>query len=302
MLEIPNDVVNHTLNSNLILSSDTICHIEQIRTCGNYILGMSSYDTDALFKVFSKNGKYIASFGKIGEGIDEFTHGVIPTYHYNDDYIYLQDVNKCCLYKVDLLESIQHNRTMCNQRYKTKPMTLNVCNSGDSILVYEHTSAHEYKLKQELINGIEVAEPISLNEPVEHLFASCYGKMVFNSQSKSVVKASIYEDRLIFLNYDNLTYKTFTHSSTQNEKNWIYYGAITSNDYGIYVLYSNQSVEDSFDIEKPMTIYIFDWQGNYTKTLKTNEYLVDIAVSKNNDYIYGLDMEGNVYEYYLNKI
>lgn len=299
LLEIPDTVSPKILNSELIVSSDTIIHIEQIRIYGKYILGMSGYDTEALFKIFSTNGEYISDFGKIGNGADEFTQGVVPTCQYNEESIYLQDVNKCCLYVIDLSESIRNHRTVCKNRYKTKPMTINICNVGDSMLVYEYTSAHEYKLKQELYNGIEVFEPISLNEPVENLFASCYGKMVFDPLQKTVVKASVFEDRILFLNYEDLTRRTYCHSSDNNGKDWIYYGAITANDNNIYVLYMNQSAEDSFEVEKSMTIHVFDWSGNYRNTLRTEEYIKDISVDKDDNCIYGLDTEGNIYKYNL---
>lgn len=301
LLEIPDDVCQNTLESKLVLSTDTALHIEKIGTGGDFIIGMTSSDADALFKVFSTDGQYVSSFGKIGNGADEFTQGVVLNHQHNDDCIYLHDVNSCRLYAVDLSESIQKNRTVCKNKFKTEPMTFNIYNVGDSMIIYEHTSAHEYELKQQLLNGTEIAEPIPLNEPVENLFPTCYGKMVFNSQNKSVVKASIYEDKLLFLNYGNLTRKTFVHNSDNNETDWIYYGAITSNDKSIYTLYLNQSVEDSFNVEKYTVIYVFDWQGNYKNTLNANEYLIDIAAGKNDECIYGLDMDGNIYEYRLNK-
>lgn len=51
-----------------------------------------------------------------------------------------------------------------------------------------------------------------------------------------------------------------------------------------------------------MEIHVFNWDGDHYKTLKTEEYIIDISIDRNNRYMYGVDSDGNIYKYNLSEI
>ncbi len=186
---------------------------------------------------------------------------------------------------------------------RTKPMTVNVYCDGDSSLIYESMSAHVFKLEFQSLNGNCEYKSIDLNEPVQDLFATHYGNIAFNPKKSTIAKAMVYDDKISFVNYNDEHKKTYKHKKCiVDDKGWIYYGAITSNDKYVYALFVNQSNEDSFRVKKTMEIHVFNWDGDHYKTLRTEEYIIDISIDRNNRYMYGVDSDGNIYKYNLSEI
>ena len=89
------------------------------------------------------------------------------------------------------------------------------------------------------------------------------------------------------------------YSRDGDKQRYQYYCGITTNFQYVYALYMNQTLDDAFEKRKNMCIHVFDWKGNYIKSLQTKDYIIKISVDKKNEWMYALDNDGRVYRYPL---
>ncbi|MCC5943580.1 MAG: hypothetical protein JJT94_01490 [Bernardetiaceae bacterium] len=67
-----------------------------------------------------------------------------------------------------------------------------------------------------------------------------------------------------------------------------YFDACVTDNY-IYALYLEQPESKYLDEPTSTEIHIFDWDGNPVANIKTEDYLISIAIDEERGKIYGLD-------------
>ena len=82
-----------------------------------------------------------------------------------------------------------------------------------------------------------------------------------------------------------------------DERQMRYYCNITASRNYVYALYMNQTYDDSYEVEKPMEIHVFDWSGRHIRTYATREYIWRISVSPDDRTLIACDMDNSVLKY-----
>lgn len=65
----------------------------------------------------------------------------------------------------------------------------------------------------------------------------------------------------------------------------------------IYALYMNQDFNESYEKAKPLDLLIFDLDGNLDRVVRVNDYVFDITISSNGEYLYGRTPNDEIYRY-----
>ncbi len=285
-------------HGSLIISGDTLPAVNNLIIVNDMLIA-DMEDNNGRLQVFTLDGKRIGKFGKLGRSDNEYTSGMSFIGQPDNRYLYLKDVNKSLIVILDLDSLKDNGKVIYKRTVKSFPRVLNAFISEDSNLIYEHEIPGSYALTSRNIdNGDELWEEI-LYEPTDDPFSKYHSYMVMNDKKKKIVSAMRFRNQINFLDLDTKERKSFSVKSDNvpdnNPEGHEYYCDIKANDDNIYALFMNQSMEDSYLVEKPMEIHEFDWDGNFIRKIPVSEYIVKIAVARNGN-LYGKDLQGNIYK------
>ena len=286
-------------NAELLISGDSLAEVNDIIIVGDLIV-TDMDDNDARIQWFSLDGRRLGKTGKLGHAENEYSPGMSFIGQPDDRYLYIKDVNKGILAVLDT-DSVNINGTASTIRIvRSFPRVLNAFLYADSILVYEHEVPGSYALSSRNINsGAEEWEEI-LYENTKDPFSKYHSYMVFNEKKNMLVSAMRFMDQINFFDLNTKQRQAFKIKSQNtignDDERHQYYCNIKANENYVYALYMNQSAEESYDVEKPMEIHVFDWDGNFIEKILVDEYIIRIAVGKDGT-IYGKDLNGNIYKY-----
>lgn len=265
-------------------------------------------DKEAVFHLYDVEGHLLMTFGKIGKSESEFTGGAMVTDQVEGNDVYVNDVNTCTLKVLDIDSILLSRRCVVKKKFKTVPRALNVFCVNDTLLFYEQETLDNYRLCRKSIPNAAKYHSIELYKPCTKPSSVYQSKMSFDKERSVIVAAMRNKAQVNFYNIESgkrqavKVLRDKTASQENGSESHEYYCDISTNSQYIYALYMDQSSDDAYEKEKNMEIHVFDWDGNYLKSLKTNNYIVKISVDKENKWLYGLDLNGNVYKYSLNNM
>lgn len=289
----------------VIISEDSLLVPDDVTVIEDKILITSLDNKEAVFHLYNLEGEMIATFGNIGKAETEFTYGTMVTNQIDRSSVYVNDVNTCALKVLNLDSVIQSKHCVITKTIRTAPRTLNAFCVNDTLLMYEQETFDNYRLCSKNIAK-------SINYPSIDLYKSnskpsnvYQSKMAFNEDKGIIVAAMRNSNQVNFYGIksgDRHAIK-ISRDKIPLQKEFgnghEFYCDITSNSRYVFALYMNQSSDDAYEKKKNMEIYVFDWDGNYIKSLETKEYINKISVDKENKWLYALDLDGNIYRYSL---
>lgn len=292
------------LVSEVIIHEDSLLSPNDITLLDDKLIITSLDNTSAIFNVFTNNGQHITDFGTIGKADNEFTFGAKVTQVEGHDF-YVNDVNTCSLKKMNIDSIIDSKVCVISKSIKTAPRALNAFIVDDTLLIYEQETFDNYELFRDNISKSTNNPAIKLYAPRNSPSDYYQSKMSYNKNNNMIVAAMKNSNQVNFLNI-NTGFRRAVRITNGNEysrdgdkQRYQYYCGITTNSQYVYALYMNQTLDDAFEKRKNMCIHVFDWKGNYIKSLQTKDYIIKISVDKKNEWMYALDNDGRVYRYPL---
>lgn len=288
-----------TLRGERILNGDTLPGVVGVVVADKYILTVSDERTP-LFTVLTKNGTRVVDFGHKGHATSEFTTTSILKQYTKDGCIVANDINANKLKLIDLHKTIEEKRTIVEQTIEMPPASLEswYVDSDKQIVLQQH--ADNFSLLQ---NGKSIKDSKKLYEPHAPAFPLYQSKLCASSNGRKVALPMMYMDKVNFYDFEKDCLSSVSlygaPTSTENELH-VYYCSTCTDGEKVYALYMNQSIEDSYAVPKNMEIHVLDFDGVYLGRYVVQEYIIDIDCDDEN--LYGLDLEGNIYKFTLPKL
>ena len=128
---------------------------------------------------------------------------------------------------------------------------------------------------------------------------TCFNQIdIFNTDAELILSIkddfSSGEERIkAYLKDDNLNFKHLNN----------YYGGICATDKFIFALFKNQLYEDYGEKMIPVSIRVFDWEGNPIAELNIPDYLYSITIDERNGYLIGFSyFEEKILRYDINDL
>lgn len=303
------DVIEHPestkiLTAELILSGDSLSDVGRIFCIEDKLLDVNAKNKNSVFTVYDNHGNRIGSFGKAGRARNEFTGGTVVTQQYETGKLWINDVNKAVLMRVNLNASLDSSVCIVDKEFVTSGRVINAFYVNDSTIVYEQETKDNYRIYMlDILKGKAIVQ-YDLYAPCEDAFNVYHSNMLLHPNKNKLVAVMSTLNQVNFLSLKEGKKKAISlYEKSLLEKDYEkqrqYYCDVTATSDRIYALYMNQSKEDSFDKPKPMEVHVFDWDGNFKERLLVNEYIFNITVNEQGKYLYGLNLDNNVYKYKL---
>ena len=288
-----------TLRGEMMLLGDTLPGVLGIVVADKYILTVSDERTP-LFTALTKNGARVADFGHKGHATSEFTTTSILKQYTEDGCIVANDINANKLKLIDLHKTIDEKRTVVKRTIEMPPASLEswYVDSGRQIVLQQH--ADNFSLHQ---NGKSIKDPKKLYEPHAPAFPLYQSRLCASPNGRKVALPMMYMDKINFYDFekDHLSsVSVYDAPASKDDELHVYYCSTCTDGDKVYALYMNQSNEDSYDVPKNMEIHVLDFDGVYLGRYVVQEYIIDIDCD--DESLYGLDLEGNIYKFTLPKL
>lgn len=303
------EVVKHPkstkkLTAELILSGDTLLDVGRIFCIDDKLLDVNAKNKNAVFTVYDTNGICVGSFGKAGRTRNEFTGGTVVTQQFENGKLWINDVNKAMLTRINLNVSLDSSTCVVDKEMVTAGRVINAFYVNDSTILYEQETMDNYRVYVYNTLQGKAVKQYDLYTPCRDAFGVYYSYMLLHPNKNKLVAAMATLNQVNFLTVKDGKRKAVSLYEKSvlekdHEKRKQYYCDVTATADRIYALYMNQSKEESFDKPKPMEIHVFDWDGNFKERLLVGEYIFNIAVNEKGQYLYGLNLDNNVYKYKL---
>lgn len=266
-----------------------------------------------VFNVLSLSGEILSQFGTIGRANDELMNcqfnGQIKEID-GHKCVWINDVTKTRMVLIDIDKSIQNNKITIIKEMKTPPKSVFCFCVNDSILISEQLRVNNYDLVEHNIvlntfseNTLyidDVANAFSLYKSIWRL-DSYKSKMVGVMQSINQINiySMVDHERYSIVIGEMITDKNeLVDAETGLERRTAFCDLEMTNSY-IYALYMNQEYKDAYEKSKPQEVLIFDWNGGLDRVIRLNEYIIDITVSSDGEYLYGRTLDDDIYCYKL---
>lgn len=292
------------LTAERILAGDTLLDMGRIFCIGDKLLDANVQNKEAIFTVYSNQGKRISSFGKVGRAQNEFSQGIVLTQQVEDGKIWVNDVNKAKLIRVDFKASLDSSLCMVDKEIITAGRVINAFCVNDSTILYEQETKDNYRIHLFNTKQNRILKRYDLYTPSRDAFGTYYSHLLLHPDKNRLAGVMTTLNQVNFLSVKDGKKKALSLYQkaileTDDEKKTQFYCGVTSTADNVYALYMNQSQEDSFSKPKPMEIHVFGWDGTFKGVLVADEYITRIAVDTQGRYLYGLDLDNNVYKYKL---
>ncbi len=291
------------LKGELFLSADSAFGISKMMFVGDYIVA-SFVDRDYFFSVYDRNRNHLLDFGQKGRANNEF-YGTSLTGQSEGMKFAVNDVNGSAIKIVDLEKTLKERKCVVDRTIPTGSRVLNAFYIDSTDIVYEQEIRGNFRIKLMDWQADTLKKQLDLYEPVEDAFQAYYSDIKISPDKKMLVYGMLRMNQINFLSLENFEkksvsmYRNAVRQDKQENEAWVYYGQPTVDERYIYTVYLDQSVQDRYEVPKPMEIHVFDWDGNPVKKLKVQEYLAKVFIDSAFGYLYGIDAEDNIYRYKL---
>ena len=292
-----------TLSSTRIIQGDTlILSVDDVMFFNDMFIIQSLETSTSVFNLFDLNGRMVSHFGNIGRAENEFSEGASLYGQYDSRHIYVNDVNAAAIKFIDIPASAEQGRCIVTGKIPTTERVINAVVLDDSSLVYEQMSADNFRLNIRPANEPDPTMQIDLYVPSDDPFGTYRSFMRVNLSKRIVALAMNRMNQINFISLDNgkrASSSLYEPPVLPDERQMRYYCNITASRNYVYALYMNQTYDDSYEVEKPMEIHVFDWSGRHIRTYATREYIWRISVSPDDRTLIACDMDNSVLKYSL---
>lgn len=282
--------------------------IEGIELTNNYIV-LTSQDTDSLINIYNLNGNKIKSFGKRGQGPNDFINTILNGQH-EDGYIWINDVSMALLKRINIPASLATTQCVIDKHFYTRPRSANAFVLNDSSIISEEMTDDNYVLKRVTQEGETILDEKMYEINIRSPFSYYKSSMCIN-EGKNVLCAAMHSiNQVNFYNYSTKKRKSVSlgNVNTRDEivtnndtgiEDWVYYAFTYATPHFFYSLYLNQSYEDAYEKEKKVEIHIFTPTGNLVRIIKLDKYILRFAIDNNDKTLYGIYDDSTIYKYNL---
>ena len=303
---ITGDISTDSLSSVKVIDSDTlVLSVDDILLFNNQIILECLEQSANVFSLYDLNGVEVSAFGKIGRAENEFSDGAGICGQNDSGNIIVNDVNLAAIKYVDIQASVESGQCVVSEKYPTSQRVINVSVIDDSLMVYEQEILDNYELVVKSLDDRLIDKEIILYQASPNPFMRYRSFMKVNGDKSMVALAMSRMNQVNFLSLESgkrfaySLYKNPEYPSKIDAKKMVYYCDITASDKYVYVLYMNQTHDESYEVEKPMEIHVFDWDGSFVKRICVNESICRLSASPDDKILVASDKKDNVFKYYL---
>lgn len=280
-----------------------------------YLLVLTRGESN-IFTVLTFNGEIVSQFGTIGRANDELVNsqfnGQIEKIEGNN-CIWINDVGKARLVLIDIDKSIENGKMVIIKEMNTPPMSVYSFCVNDSILVAEQLTGNNFEiLKRNILSNTSFQETLyeSNSKNAFNLYKSIW---CLDPHKNKIVGVMLSVNQINFYSIDDhercsivigepKTDETeLIDAETGLERTSTFCDLEIIDSY-IYALYMNQDFNESYEKAKPLDLLIFNLDGNLERVVRINDYVFDIAISSNGEYLYGRTPNDEIYRYRLTDI
>ncbi len=291
------------LKGELFLSVDSMFGISDMIFVGDYIVA-NFVNRDIFFSVYDRNRNHLLDFGQKGRANNEFYVAFLTGQSEGMKFV-VNDAVSCAMKIVDLEKTLKEGKCVVDRIIPTGSRVLNSFYIDSTNIVYEQEIRGNFRIKVMDYQADTLKKKLDLYEPVEDAFQEYYSDIKISPDRKKLVFGMLRMNQINFLSLETFERKSvsmYRNAVRQNKlenEAWLYYGRPTADDQYVYLVYWDQSTEDSNEVPNPMEIHVFDWDGNPVKKLKVQEYIDRVFIDSAPGYLYGYDTEDNIYRYKL---
>lgn len=295
-----------SLQGHLVL--DGLYGISDMKIVQNYLC-LTIPKLERMLHLYSLNGDSICSIGRRGNGPNDFINCCLNGQSSVDGenaYLWINDVSNAELKRIDLTKSIKNESCYVDKHVKTLPMSVNAFYINDSLVVQEVMTERNYNLfvgNADSISEYNTLYSIDVSGPFS------YYKSIFrlDPSSSFLISAMQSINQINYINWktkERISSCVGTITKWENIvdkktglENWTYYADLKVTNDCVYALYMDQNYNDSYEVEKPVEIHVFDKRGKLVKILNLDKYLVHFDIDENTSTLYGLMNDSEIYSY-----
>ncbi len=270
-------------------------------------------ESKGMLKIFSKKGVLEATVLNRGGGPNDVTGFLIINQKNEKNSLWLNDINARTLKSLNISESISDQSAKIDNVIRLNEASVHAFPLKDTLIVSETMKKNNYWLTffNPITQTTVFDKPIYPN-PSNH-FSNLYQSVWAAKSDKTWIVGAM--EALNQINFVSLvdaekSFSVSLGSATDVEKaidnegvvKHAYYCDVATTSEYVFALKLDQVEEESYEIAKPVTVEVLDWNGKPQYVLEIDEYLLDISVDEELKKIYGLSSDDTIYEYELNGI
>jgi hypothetical protein len=269
---------------------------------------------DYLYRIFDKKTlSPLGVFARRGDGKDEWKATYLSTQvtnQANGTIIWLNEIDRMKVYKINLTESLQRDTTVILSTFSYSSeidLTQEICVANDTLWFSPIALSDTKPLLFRSYNPIKKSQreilPNVNYEAKQKLLPEIHYPLFFNNLAISrkhnrLVSVMNCFDRLDIYNWEGTLLKSVVGSEDadhlqllQLEEQYftMYYTNVYATDNKIYAIYYDQPNKEYGKKMIKTHIHIFDWEGNGLYDITVDEYLFTISVDEEDGWIYGVD-------------
>lgn len=288
-----------------IIGSWSLCSI-------NTILCFPTSDHDAMFSFYSHSGDSLGSFGKLGQGPNDFltawTQGM--RYDKGDDIgLWVIDVNSSRLKTLNISKSFREGMATVDTSFAIDPMVFNAFYHDGKIIESAATqNNYELRILSSDDQTILYREPLfKINFSPNPIMAAYYCDMGLSPDGRYIVMSMTALNEINILDLADYSRLTISVGNVPQKDEVFgsdgitkrYDTVLTLSDCHIITLYEHGSYITQ-ENKANSSLHVFDYAGNFIANIPVDRYLISITYSKEDDCIYALDENENVIRYQMN--
>ncbi|MDR0537713.1 MAG: TolB-like 6-bladed beta-propeller domain-containing protein [Tannerellaceae bacterium] len=276
------------------------------------ILYDKGYIDDGFLRFYTNTGKFIAKFGLVGNGPNEYIN---PTFTKIKDTFIVLAVNEKYT-EIPLKEIKSDDNLSIENKTILKDKLFYMSNYffpiNDTLIIANTTAEHQYYIYNNKLNLLRQIN----NYPDEHnknVSDFCLNTAVYDAfynikptKEQLVVAYKYYPvidivdvinfntKRIKFRNQHVNTYHIENPLNVKFENPYLQYTFSYCTDRYFYLLYQNSTIEDFKQNKNKSEIHIFDWNGNLAKIYRVDKLVYAFAVSENDASLYALGLDNNL--------
>lgn len=301
--------ISNTLKGEKLAVNDIYSMLSLI--CFDEYLLVITPNAQNVFHVLTFEGEIISQFGTIGRANNELDNcdfnGQTEIID-GDNCIWINDVSKARLVLINIDKSIQNEKIVIINEIKTPPTSVNCFYTNDSVLIAEQLTGRNFEfLKQNILLNTFSQETLYKDDDVNafSLYKSIWrwdshrNRLIGAMQSVNQLNFYSIEDqerRSIVIGEQCIDKNELIDVKTRLERTTTFCDLEITNTH-IYALYMNQDYDDAYEKSKPQDLLIFNLDGDIDRVVRLNEYIVDIDISSNGKYLYGITPNDEIYRY-----
>jgi len=294
------------------LPIDDIYSISSLICFDEYLLVLTPR-ADNVFNVLTFNGEIISRFGTIGRANDELVNcqfngqaGKVA----GDNCVWLSDVGKGRMVLIDIDKSMKEGKIVIIKEMKTSPMVVFCFYVNDSVFITEQLTGNNYELQKRNILLNKIFQETLYRDDDARAFSLYKSTWRLDSHGNKMVGAMRSVNQINFYSIADQKRWSIVIGEQRTDKNELIndetglermstFADLEMTDTGICALYINQDYDDAYEKAKPQDLLFFDMDGNLDRVVRLNEYVIDIAVSSDGEYLYGRTPSDEIYRYRL---